>query len=148
MKVSTRIASGFGVLILLAVAVLTYQVIIIQQLNQINTDIADMNVGQVSQALTGLELQSDQALVEEFGSKFIVRQDRDYLRKFRSYVKDMENHLAKLGDSATSEKERTIVERLTRSLHDLQARSEKAPQSHDPPKWFDDAGKVMREDER
>src|SRR5262249_20869036 len=137
MRVSTRIAAGYGVLILLTVAVLSYQVLIIKQLNQINRELADENVGQVSKALAGLKLHFDQILFEDIASKFVVAQDLRYRNQFQGYVEDIENDLANLETGGTSEKERIIIDRLRRSLHDLQARSEKPrPRSSDPPEWF------------
>src|SRR5262245_55331403 len=105
MRVSNRIAGGFGVLILLTVVILWYQVSIIRQMNGINKDLADLNVGQVSEALTGLDLRGDQDLFEVAAGKFVVTQDPQYLGLLQDYAKVMEKDLTKLRTAATSEKE-------------------------------------------
>jgi len=149
MRVSTRIAGGYAVLILLTIAVLSYQAWIIRQMNRINTEFADMNVGQVSVALTGLKLQSDQADVEEFAGKVIFTQDPDFLKEFRAYVNDMQADLKKLQNAASSERQHMIVDRLMQSLRDLQSLSviPRVPHGNPPPK-FKQLTLTMRMDEK
>ena len=62
MKVSTRIIAGYVSLILLTVAGLSYQVYMIQQLNEINGEIANVNV---SDFLTSLYLQYHEGMIED-----------------------------------------------------------------------------------
>ena len=148
MRVSTRIAAGYGVLIVLAVAVLVYQVLIIKEMNSINKELADLNVGQVGEALTGLELQSDQELVEDAAGKFILTQEPQYSGLLKGYVRDMEEDLAKLKAAGATDDELMTVDRLTQALQNLQARSLK-PRLPGPefPQWFKPSSEAMRKDE-
>src|SRR5215467_4974071 len=137
MRVSTRIAAGYGVLIVLAVAVLIYQVLIINEMNSINKELADLNVGQVGEVLTDLQLRADQDLVDDAASKFILTQIPQYSGLLRSYVQDMETHLQKLKDNAATDEERMTVDRLTQELQNLQTRSLKPrTPSQEMPEWY------------
>src|SRR6185295_6760105 len=117
MKVSTRIIAGYGVLILLTVAVLTYQVLMIQQLHAINSKLSEVNVGN---ALTSLYLQFDEGLVEEYALKYYGTGDSQYKEQFRGAGIDLEEDLKKLQLTATSPPEVKALEGVTMAWRAVQ----------------------------
>ncbi|HLQ78150.1 MAG TPA: HAMP domain-containing sensor histidine kinase, partial [Terriglobia bacterium] len=130
MKVSTRIVLGYGVLILLTVAVLAYQVHLIRQLHAINKILSDVNV---ENAHTAVNLQNDQETYEEFALKYFATGDPLYREKLREYGTDLEGHLKKLRLGATADSEKQAIERMSqnwKNVQDIVATEQKDPQSH------------------
>lgn len=131
MKVSTRIITGYGVLILMTVAVLSYQVLLIQQLHAINHGLSEVNVGH---ALAGIDLKNDVALVKEWAQKYYVAGDRQYLAQFHDAGNDLESDLKKLRSPASSEPERQAIDRFAGSWQAVQAtisREQVSSQTHE-----------------
>src|SRR3954468_15863279 len=102
MKVSTMIIAGYVVVILLTVAVLSYQVYTIQQLNDINTRLAGTNV---SNALNGLYLSYYEGLIEEGAVKYHGTRYPQYLDQVQMFSDLFEKDLESLRQNATSESE-------------------------------------------
>src|SRR5687767_8453534 len=69
MRVSTRIVSGFGILILLSVVALAYQVSVIHRMQSINRDLSAINFRAAS---TVLEMLHVLETIEEFSTKYFL----------------------------------------------------------------------------
>src|SRR4051812_1922344 len=99
MKVSTRIIAGYGVLILLTLAVLSYQVWVIRQLDGINSKLSTLNV---RYAQSDIELQYNQERVDEFAEKYYSIGDPVYKQLFRDADSNLESILTKLRSESIS----------------------------------------------
>src|SRR5580765_3016593 len=112
MKVSTMIIAGYVVLILLTVAVLSYQVYTIQQLNDINSQLANANV---SDALTSLNLLFKEGLIEDGAVKYLGTRYAQYLDQFENSGSDLVKDLQALKQNAKSESELQAIEQVFKS---------------------------------
>jgi len=117
MKVSTRIIAGYVILIALTVAVLSYQVYMIQQLNEINKNLAKVNV---NDALTSLYLNYHEGLIEDGALKYYGTRYAQYLDQVQNFGGLLETDLRKLRATATSESELEAIERVSRSWKAVQ----------------------------
>jgi len=117
MKVSTRIIAGYVILILLTVAVFSYQVYMILQLNAINTQLSQVNV---ENALKSLQLQYDESLIEEWAQKYYGTGDPDYKISFELAGRDFETDLMNLQPTVTSEAELEAIRKVSRSWKAVQ----------------------------
>jgi two-component system, NtrC family, sensor histidine kinase GlrK len=117
MKVSTRIIAGYVILILLTVAIFSYQVYMILQLNEINIQLSQVNV---ENALKSLQLQYDQRLIEESALKYYGTGDPIYKNLFDQNGSDFETHLMNLQPTVTSEAELEAIRKVSRSWKAVQ----------------------------
>src|SRR5690349_13571980 len=117
MKVSTMIIAGYVVLIVLTVAVLSYQVYTIQHLNDINTQLASANV---SDALTVLYLKYDEGLIEDGALKYNGTRYAQYLDQVENSGTLLEKHIQELKKNATSETELQAIEQVSKSWKEVQ----------------------------
>jgi two-component system sensor histidine kinase GlrK len=117
MKVSTRIIAGYVILILLTVAILSYQVYTIRQLNDINGNLSQVNV---DNALKSLQLQYDERVIEEWAQKYYGTGDKTYKDLFDLAGNDFEMDLMKLEPTVTSEAEREAIRKVSQSWKALQ----------------------------
>jgi hypothetical protein len=107
MKVSTMIIAGYVVLILLTVAVLSYQVYTITQLNDINTRLAGTNV---INARDSLYLSYYEGRIEEGVVKYHGTRYAQYLDQVQMFSDLFEKDLQTLKQNATSESEFQAIE--------------------------------------
>ncbi len=110
MKVSTRVVSGYAVLLALLSAVLAYQTIVIHQMRTINRELSGVSF---QAALSSLQLMRDRDLVEEYSKKFFVRRDPDYLARLREYQRDFAATLETMRSRASSRNEQAAISSLT-----------------------------------
>ena len=75
MKIATKIALGYAVLITLLLAVLAYQLTVISQTAQRSEDLSAINF---RAGVLALQLLRDLDQIEEFTQKFFVTADPDY----------------------------------------------------------------------
>src|SRR6188768_993593 len=118
MKVSTRIIAGYVVLILVTVAVFSYQVYMILQLNEINIQLSKVNV---ENALKSLQLQYDERMIEDFAQKYYGTGDPIYKDLFEDYGRVLETDLMNLEPTVTSEAELEAIRKVSRSWKAVQA---------------------------
>ena len=133
MKVSTMIIAGYLVLILLTVAVLSYQVYTIQQLNDINGKLANANV---SNALTSLYLKYHEGLIADGAVKYYGTRYPQYLDQFQTFGDLFEGDLKALRTNATSDSELQAIEQVSRTWKAVQetiAAEEKLPKNSENP---------------
>ena len=125
------IIAGYVVLIVLTVAVLSYQVYTIKHLNEINAQLANANV---RDALTSLYLQYDEGLIEEGALKYNGTRYAQYLDQVESHGNALEQKLDELKLNAKSESELQAIEQVFRSWKAVQetvADAESLPQKSD-----------------
>src|SRR5262245_44722967 len=114
MKVSSKIISGFLVLILLAIVVLANQLSAIHQMQAVNRELSEINV---KSARTVLEMQELAELLEEYARKYFeVALDTQYDGQISGTRSDFIELLARLGQTANSEREKADLVKLTEAL--------------------------------
>jgi signal transduction histidine kinase len=111
MKITTRIISGYGLLITVLVGLAVYRVITIKRMQSLNQTLRETNF---QNALSCLEALRDRDLVEEYTWKSLALADADYLSQLKEFQKDYEERLMRLTSNAVSAEERASVRRLAR----------------------------------
>jgi two-component system sensor histidine kinase GlrK len=127
------IIAGYVVLILLTVAVLSYQVYTITQLNDINTRLASTNV---INARDSLYLSYYEGLIADGAMKYYGTRYPQYLDQVQSSGDDLEKGLQTLKQNATSESELQAIEQVFRTwsaVKEAIAAEEKLPKRSDDP---------------
>jgi two-component system sensor histidine kinase GlrK len=127
------IIAGYVVLILLTVAVLSYQVYTIQQLNDINGQLASVKF---SNALNSLYLTYHEGLIEDGAMKYHGTRYAQYLDQFQTFGDLLEKDLQSLKQNAISESELQAIEQVSRTWSAVQetiAAEEKLPKKSDDP---------------
>src|SRR5438034_6404624 len=114
MKVSTRIISGFGILMALAFVALGYQLSVIHQMQSINRDLSAINFHSAS---TALRMVQSSETIREFSLKYFASRD-PYLRQLESERQEFLRDLAELQKTVRSERERSQVQLLSKSFDD------------------------------
>jgi signal transduction histidine kinase len=110
MKITTRIISGYGLLIAVLVALVVYQVLTIHRMQSI---IRNLSGSSFQNGLACLQALRDRDLVEEFTIKsFATRADPDYLKKLQESQKDFESRLREIKTFANSGEEQTEINKL------------------------------------
>ena len=112
MKVTTKCISGYGILIALMFGVLVYQ---ITSINRLQLNFRSLERLDFQATLLSVNLMRTRDLVEEFTKKSLISGDAEYVSMSKEYERDFGSTLAELAPLATSEKERTEIERLSRS---------------------------------
>ena len=104
MRVSTRIVSGFGLLLVLVFIGLAYQLSVIHQMQSINRDLSVINFHAASTALSTLQLGET---IKEFSRKYFV--DPIYERQLDEYRQEFLENIEELRNTVRSEQERAEV---------------------------------------
>jgi signal transduction histidine kinase len=113
MKVSTKINSGFLVLMLLAVVVLAHQISVIHQMQMVHRELAEVNV---RSATTVLKIQRLVALLDEDAEKYIMVAVDPYGQQIEGLRNDFLAELAQLRETAKSPQEKVEIDRLADAL--------------------------------
>jgi two-component system sensor histidine kinase GlrK len=110
MKISTRIASGYAVLILLLLGVFSYQILLIHRMHSINQDLGGLNF---SAATLSLELIRDLDQVEEFTQKlYATGGDPGYAEQVEEMRKGFSQSLERIQGLSLEPEEKEQVEEL------------------------------------
>ena len=109
MRVSTRIISGFGVLMVLAVVALIYHFHVIRQLQSVNHGLSAVNLEATRAAV---RLQSDVSAIDEFSKKYFQVDPDHYRADLEESWSELEKDLSSLQHLPVSEKERTDVKHV------------------------------------
>src|SRR5579863_6954213 len=110
MKIASKISSGYGILIALIVAVLTYQLSLFYQMQSINKNLSGITF---RAAIVSLELLRDLDQVEEFTRKFYVTEGDPYYAAQMEEMRDaFSQGLQELQSLRLSSVERQEVDRL------------------------------------
>lgn len=110
MKITTRIISGYGLLIALLAVLVIYQVIMINRMQSINRTLSRINF---QSALTCLQLLRDRDLVEEYARKSFALGDPDYINQLKGYQTDFETTVKQLKSEVSPSDEQSSVKRLS-----------------------------------
>jgi two-component system sensor histidine kinase GlrK len=109
MKISTRIVSGFGILIVLIALLVVYQIFALHRMQSRISELSQVNF---RVAVTALQLMRDRDLVEEYAKKSLLLSESAYDEQLKAFSEDFEKLLQDLKSSARSKKVRAEVERL------------------------------------
>jgi signal transduction histidine kinase len=110
MKISTKIISGYGILIALMAMLLVYQVFTIHRLQSIISGLSQVNIPAASIAL---QLRRDIELVEEFTKKsFVFPADHQYNDKLQEYCALFETDLREIESRGFTTAEKAEIQRL------------------------------------
>ena len=117
MRVSTRIVSGFGVLLLVAVGALGYQVYVIYQMESVNQTLSNLNFGA---ARLIQQMEHSRADVENLGSKyFVFHGDVVYEKEVEKLKADLSTDVVLLRAKANTSRERESIDYLSRLWTDF-----------------------------
>ena len=88
MKVSSKIISGFLVLMLLSIVVVAYEVSVVYQMQAVNRELADVDV---KAAATALDMEKLVDLLDEYSKKYFGGLDPLYDKKAADYRGELDN---------------------------------------------------------
>jgi hypothetical protein len=109
MKVVGRVASGYGMLLLLMAALLIYPVIVLGRLQAAN----QVNSGDnLKTAVRSLQIIRERDLVEELTIRCLANPTADIVAQLRSELETFDSELAELGAFPLQEKQKTELNRL------------------------------------
>jgi two-component system sensor histidine kinase GlrK len=126
MKVSTRIVTGFGILLTVSLATTLYQTLMIQRMQSINKDLSQVNF-----EAAGIVQNMNQEMfdLEDYSRKyFVLNGDPLYEKELDSVRSDFISDLSRLDLKARTPREREAIKGLSLSWNDfwLSFGSEKA----------------------
>jgi signal transduction histidine kinase len=116
MRVSSKIITGFLVLMLLAIVVVANQLAAIHQMQLVNRDLSEINV---SSARTAVEMQKFADLLLEDTKKYFLALDSTYDRQIADVRNDFREDLKRLRGSAKSEREQAEAAKLSEALEEF-----------------------------
>ncbi len=110
MKITTRIVSGYGLLIAVLAALVTYQVITVRKMQAISTTLSQVNF---RNALSCLTARSDLESVLDFTRKSFGSDDPRFASKLEDFQDAFRRSLMELQTHATSDDEKVEVKKLS-----------------------------------
>ena len=132
MKIAAKISAGYGILIALIVAVLTYQVALFYQMQSINRDLSAIDF---RTAILSLQLLRDLDQVEEFTRKFYATEgDPDYAKQLQGMRNACSQRMAELKSLAVSAAEGAEIAQLSRIWDELSRASAEQQKAYDAKK--------------
>lgn len=111
MRIATKIAAGFTALIVLMVAVLAYQLLVVNRLSVLNQDLLQINS---RAAMLALDLLRIRDLVEENTLKLFLLGDSDYRTPLTESQKEFSKNLREIQTLAHTEAEWQAIQQLNR----------------------------------
>ena len=115
MKVTSKIISGFLILMLLGVVVLAHQLSVIHQMRTANHDLSEIDV---TSATTVLHMKELAALLNDNTRRYLVGLDPAYAGLIDDFRNDFIEELTRLRKTVRSERERAETEKLAAALDD------------------------------
>src|SRR5215831_15964066 len=113
MKVSSKIISGFLVLMLLAISVVAYELSVVYQMQAVNRELADIDI---KAAATALDMEKVSDLLDEYSKKYFGGLDALYDKKTAGYRDDLLEDLGQLQKAAHSDSERAATGKVREAL--------------------------------
>src|SRR5262245_16766317 len=113
MKVSNKIISGFLVLTLLAIVVLGNQLTVIDTMHSVNRDLAESDI---PNATIVLDMQNIVEGLNDDNKKYFFVSTEPYEKLIDGFRSDFLGDLAKLRETARSESEREVTQKLGEAL--------------------------------
>ncbi|MBI3896540.1 MAG: HAMP domain-containing histidine kinase [Acidobacteria bacterium] len=110
MKIATKIAAGYGVVIVLLLAVLSYQVFLISQMQSVNQSLSRINF---RASIVSLQLLRDLDQVEEFTRKFFVTADPGYSSQIEEVRNALSQELQEILSLPLSSKEKEEIDQFS-----------------------------------
>src|SRR4051794_3484521 len=112
MRISAKISAGYATLIALFVAVLSYQISLVHQMQSLNRDLSSIDF---RSAISSLQLVRDLDEVEEFSRKFFATGgDPDYAAQLQSLRQVFSQHLQQVQALQISPTERREADEILR----------------------------------
>jgi hypothetical protein len=116
MRVSSKIASGFLIVMALALAVLVYQLTVVNRMQRVNRDLSEINM---NSATTALDMKKIAGLLSEDCKKYFAFDlDEVYDRQITDFHQDFLEDLAELSKTARSPSEHASTEKLAAAVDD------------------------------
>jgi two-component system sensor histidine kinase GlrK len=109
MRVATKIIYGFGILIALMAALVAFQVVMINRMQDIIQNLSGVNFQVASSAL---QLYGAMTQIDGYARKAFELGDPDYDKEFRSLQDQIEQEIAALRRQAKSQRETAEIDRL------------------------------------
>ncbi len=117
MKISTKIISGYGILIALMALLVAYQALTIHRMQRIISDLSTVNIPAAS---VSLQLRRDIELVEEFTKKsFVFLTDRQFQDRLQEYCTLFETDLRDINSRGHTPEEKSEIQRLAEKWHNF-----------------------------
>ncbi len=116
MRVATKLALGWGVLIVLFVGILAYDLSLVHRLARVNQGLSEI---EFRAAALSLEQSRRLAALEEFARKLLVTRDPAYGERLTELARAFEEGLGELRFLPLSAEEATEIERLADTWHRL-----------------------------
>ena len=109
MTVAGKIATGFGVMMVLLVGVLAYDLALVRRLASANQSLSEINF---RATMTALEMSRLLNQLDEFTRKLIVTRDAAYAARLDELHAAFESHMEELQALDLSETERAATDRF------------------------------------
>jgi two-component system sensor histidine kinase GlrK len=113
MKVTSKIISGFLILMLLAVVVLAYELTVIREMKSVNRDIAETDM---SAATAALDAEKHSETLVKDSKRYFATLDEDYYGHVTADRADFIADLSKLEKTSRFDTERVAVAKLQEAL--------------------------------
>jgi len=113
MKVSSKIISGFLILMLLAIVVVAYELSVIYQMQGVNKELADIDI---NAAATALDMDKATERLDEYSRKFLVTLEPLYDKKTVDKRDEFLVDLGYLQNAARSKSELATMEQVREAL--------------------------------
>jgi hypothetical protein len=113
MRVSSKINSGFLILMLLAIVVLGNQLSAINQMQTVTRELSDVNL---AAATTVLEVQRLSNFLTDHSKRYLAARDPLYERLTLDYRNDLVEQIARLREYAKSGREQAAIAELSEAL--------------------------------
>jgi methyl-accepting chemotaxis protein len=111
MRITTKIISGYGILIAFMLGLLAFQVFTVRRMQSAIAKLSDVNFQTTD---TALQMMRDLDLVDLFTQKSFASNDPDYTDRLREYRDLFEADLRKVESYGRTHQERAEIERLSR----------------------------------
>src|SRR5437868_814722 len=115
MKVSTRIVFGIGVLMVLGLLALVYQVHINQELQSVNHDLSAVNLLATHDVV---RMEFFISVIDEFSRKYFLSDREHYGSDLEGWCRRFESYLSELQQMPLSDKERTDIAQVAEAWND------------------------------
>ena len=118
MKVSSKIISGFLILMLLSVILLAYQLSVMHQMQQVNQELAEFDWTAARSALHTLALTD---AIKEDTKKYFATLESIYAEQITDYLSDLWTDLGRIEKASTAKTERDATNDLREALNNYSA---------------------------
>ena len=119
MKISTKIITGYGVLIIIIAALLVLELVAIRRMQRISNDLSEVNF---RSSVAALDLMRSRDHLDEMLRRALVRRgDPEYLQGFKSSMEQFKETIHRVKEKASTDIERAEVGALDKEMADFEA---------------------------